>query len=59
MNEIVNRFLLAAGRFMPKIHLRQPIFTFSTFGPFTKNNEIIKKIKENRRFKIYLSKWTK
>ena len=43
MNEIVNRFLLAAGRFMPKIRLRQPIFTFSTFGPFTKNNEIKKK----------------
>ena len=36
MNEIVNKFLLA-GDFMPEIHLRQPGFTYSACGPFTKN----------------------
>ena len=31
---------------MPEMHLRQPRFTYSTCGLFTKNKEIIKKIKE-------------
>ena len=35
MNEIVNKFLLAGNKFMPEIHLRQPRFTYSTWGPFT------------------------
>ena len=26
---------------MPKMYLRQPGFTYSTCGPFTKNKEII------------------
>ena len=37
MNEIVNKFLLAGDKFMPEMHLRQPRFTYSTCGPFTKN----------------------
>ena len=45
MNEIVNKFLLPGDKFMPKILLRQPGFTYSACGPFTKNREI-KKIKE-------------
>ena len=45
MNEIVNKFLLAADKFMPEMHLRQPGFTHSACGPFTKNKERIKKIK--------------
>ena len=32
--------------FMPETYLRQPGFTYSTCGPFTKNKERIKKIKE-------------
>ena len=36
MDEIVNKFLLAGDKFMPKIHLRQPIFTYSACAPFTK-----------------------
>ena len=39
MNEIVNKFLLAGDKFMPKMHLKQPGFTYSAFGPFTKNKE--------------------
>ena len=31
---------------MLKIHLRQPEITYSACGPFTKNKERIKKIKE-------------
>ena len=39
MNEIVNKFLLAGDKFMPEIYLRQPGFTYSACGPFTKNKE--------------------
>ena len=39
MNEIVNKFLLASDKFMPEIHLKQPGFTHSACGPFTKNKE--------------------
>ena len=43
MNEIINKFLLAGNKFMPELHLRQPGFTFSACGPFTKNKERIEK----------------
>ena len=36
MNEIVNTFLLMADKFMPEMHLKQPGFTDSACGPFTK-----------------------
>ena len=39
MNEIVNKFLLAGDKFMPEMHLKQPGFTCSACGPFTKNKE--------------------
>ena len=31
---------------MPEIHLRQPEFTYSACGPFTKTKERIQKFKE-------------
>ena len=31
---------------MPEMHLKQPRFTYSVFGPFTKNKEKIQKLKE-------------
>ena len=43
MNEIVNKFLLVGDKFMPEIHLKQPGFTYSACGPFTKNKERIEK----------------
>ena len=43
MNEIVNKFLLAGDKFMPEIHLRQPGFTYSACGPFTRNKKRIQK----------------
>ena len=46
MNEIVNKFLLAGDKFMPEMHLKQPGFTYSACGPFTKNKERIQRFKE-------------
>ena len=46
MNEIVNEFLLAGDKFMPEMHLKQPGFTYSACGPFTKNKKRIKKLEE-------------
>ena len=46
MNEIVSKFLLAGGRFIPEMHLRQPGYTCRACGPFTKNKERIKNFKE-------------
>ena len=46
MNEIVNKFLLEEDKCMSEIHLRQPGFTYSGSGPFTKSKESIKIFKE-------------
>ena len=43
MNEIVNTLLLVGDKFMPEMHLKQPGFTYSACGPFTKNKERIEK----------------
>ena len=43
MNEIVNKFLLEGNKFMPEMHLKEPGFTYSTCGPFTKNKERVEK----------------
>ena len=48
MNEIVNRFLLAGDKFMPEMHLKQPSFTYSACGPFTKNKGRIEKLMQTR-----------
>ena len=36
---------------MPEMHLRQPIFTYSTCGPFTKSKEKIDKFRETENSK--------
>ena len=46
MNEIANKNLLAEDKFMPEMHLKQPGFTYSDCGPFTKDKERIQKFKE-------------
>ena len=46
MNNLINKFLLAGDKFMPKIHLREPQFTYSACGPFTKHKQRIQKFKE-------------
>ena len=39
---------LAGDKFMPEMHLRQPVFTYSAFGPFTKTK------KEHQSLKVKL-----
>ena len=46
MNEIVSMFLLVGDKYMPEMHLKQPGFTYSACGPFTKNKERLQKFKE-------------
>ena len=43
---VINKFLLVGDKFMPEIHLRQPQFTYSVCGPFTKHEQRIQKFKE-------------
>ena len=37
MNEIVTNLLLAVDILLPEMHLKQPGFTYSARGAFTKN----------------------
>ena len=48
MNKIVNKFLLSGKKFLPETHLKKPGFTYSGFGPFTKNKERIQKLKKKQ-----------
>ena len=44
MDEIVSKVLLVRDRFMPEMHLKQPGFTYSACGTFTKNKELKERI---------------
>ena len=46
MNEIVKKNLLTGDKFIPEMHLKQPGFTYTACGPFTKNQESIQKFKQ-------------
>ena len=46
MNKIVNNFLLTGDMFMSRLHLRQPRFTYSAYGPFTKHHDRNQKFRE-------------
>ena len=35
----MNKFLLVGDKFMPEIHLKEPVFTYTACGPFTRNKE--------------------
>ena len=60
MDNTINKLLLAGDTFMSEIHLRQPQFTYSACGPFTKHEQRIQKFKEtgdtNYIYKIELDK---
>ena len=60
MNEIVNKLLLVGDKFMNEMHLKQSGFTYSTYGPFTKNKKRIEKFMQtgNTNF-IYKNKLDK
>ena len=51
MNKIINKFLLTGDKFMPELHLKQPGFTYSACGPFTKHRERIQKFRETGNLK--------
>ena len=49
--EIVNKFLLVGDKFMPEMQLKQPDFTYSACGSFTKNKE---RIYGNWKYRFHL-----
>ena len=55
VNEIVNKFLLAGDKFMPEMHLKQPGFTYTVCGPFTKNKKRIKIIVQTGNIYLEMS----
>ena len=60
MNEIVNNFLLARDKFMLKMHLKQPGITYIACGPFTRNEEKIKKLKRQEIGDLFIeTNWIK
>ena len=52
MNDIINKFLLEGDKFMPEMRLKQPQFTYSTCGPFTKHKQRIKL----KRIELFIQK---
>ena len=46
MSEIVNKFLLAGDKYMPEMNSKQPGFTYSACGSFTKNKERIENFRQ-------------
>ena len=46
MNEIVDKFLFAGDKFMSEMHLKQPGFTYTACGPFTKKKKEFKNLKK-------------
>ena len=58
MNEIINKFLLAEGKFFIEMDLITPGFKYSACGKFTLNREGTQ-IDRSRIFKIHLSKRAK
>ena len=51
MNKIIRKFLLTGNKFMPKLHIREPGFTYSACRPFTKHHERIQKFRERGNLK--------
>ena len=39
MDKVVSKFSLPGDKFMSTLHLRQPGFTYSACGPFTKHRK--------------------
>ena len=37
MNKVINKILLTGDKRMPELHLKQPGFTYSAYGPITKH----------------------
>ena len=46
VSQTLNRLLFSEDIFMAKMHLRQPRFTYSSFGPFAENKVRMQKFDE-------------
>ena len=51
--KIIHKFLLTSDKFMPELHLKQPEFTNSACGIFTKHCEKIPKFRETDNLKHF------
>ena len=51
MNKINHTFLLTGDKFMPELHLKQPRFTISACGQFTKHRQRVQKFRETGNLK--------
>ena len=54
MNETVNKFLLTEDKFKSEMHLKQPGFTYSACGPFTKRKERIQKFMPTGNILVFI-----
>ena len=54
MNGTVNKFWVAGDKLMFEMHLRQPGFTYSTHGPFTKTNKEYKNLQKLEIHDIFI-----
>ena len=54
MNGMVNKFLQVGDKVMPEMHLKQPGFTYSACGPFTKNKERIEKFMQTGKTTLFI-----
>ena len=53
-NGKIYKFLLAGYKFIPEMHLRQPGFTYSTCGQFTKNKEKTQNLKKQKIHDVFI-----
>ena len=51
MNKSINKFLLIGDNFISQLHLKQPGFTYSACGPFTKHCKRIQKLRKTSNLK--------
>ena len=51
MNKTNNKFFLTGDKFMPELLYKQPEFTYSACGPFTKHPKRIQKLRETGNLK--------
>ena len=51
MNNIINKFLLTCGKFMLKMYLKQPGFTYSDCWSYTKHRERFQTFRETGNLK--------
>ena len=53
IKSLASSYLLTSNNFLPELHLKEPIFTYGTCGPFTKHHERIQKLRETGNLKHF------